>query len=128
MQDRLYNRMPLYAKLQAQAEDPALVASLQAGFQSPVFQQLGNQVGDPSFQTNLQSQLYRAAPRYVRMEKVVQDPQFLTDIQGQTYRAHFRPGPNNVPALSAQATAVETASVPARLKKGGGAGLPAHVP
>jgi hypothetical protein len=126
----MYNRLPLYAKLQTQAEDPVTVARMQAGLQSPVYQDLQRQVGDPSFQTRLQAQMYRAAPRYVDMEARVQDPSYGTDLQQRMYRGIFRPGPDSPPQTSAISTAVET--MPAPQGKGIGrqpmAPLPSHVP
>jgi len=122
--------MPLYAKLQAQAEDPVTVARMQAGLQTPVYQDLQRQVADPSYQTRLQAQMYRAAPRYVRMEARVQDPSYVTTLQQRLYRGIFRPGPGSPPRLSAIATAVETMPAP----PGRGVGrqpvvpLPPHVP
>lgn len=122
--------MPLYAKLQAQAEDPVTVARMQAGLRSPVYQDLQRRVADPSYQTRLQAQMYRAAPRYVRMEARVQDPSYVTNLQQRLYRGIFRSGPDRPPRLSAIATLVET--MPAPPSKGVGrqpvAPLPSHVP
>lgn len=119
--------MPLYAKLQAQAEDPATVASMQSGLRTPVYQDLQTQVADPSYKARLQTQMYRAAPRYVRMESYIQDPSYVTDMQQRLYRGIFRPGPDNPPRISAIATAEEM--MPAKdVGKQSIALLPSHVP
>lgn len=129
MADQLYNRMPLYAKLQAQAEDPRTVARMQQGLQDPSFQDLANRVGQPSYQTRLQSELYSNAPRYVGMERQVMDPSYVTDQQTALYRTFFRPGPEHVAIQSSQAIAAETSPQPGRLtRRQPGGMLPPHVP
>ncbi len=122
--------MPLYAKLQAQAEDPVTAAGMQAGLRSPVYQDLQTKVADPSYKARLQTQMYRAAPGYVRMEAYIQDPSYVTDMQQQLYRGTFRPGSDSPPRMSAIATAVETMPAPPGKDVGhqSAALLPSHVP
>lgn len=112
IQQKIYDRMALYAKLQARAEDPRVVASMQTGISSPVYQDLEDQVADPSFLTRLQAYLYRAAPRYTQTMARVQDPSYGTELQQKMYRGDFGPGPDAPARLSAKATAVQTAPRP----------------
>lgn len=129
MQDQLYNRMPLYAKLQAQAEHPRTVARMQEGLQDPAYQDLADRVGQPSYQTRLQSELYGSANRYVGMERQVMDPSYVTDQQTALYGIFFRPGPEHVVVQSQQAIASETLPQPGRLtRRQPRSMLPPHVP
>lgn len=59
MQDDVYNRMALYARMQRQAEDPRNVQRLEQGLRSRTFQLLAAQVQNPNFQARLQQELYR---------------------------------------------------------------------
>lgn len=57
-QHDVYRHMPVYARMQARAENPAEVARLQAGLASPAYGQLQARVQNPRFQDRLHLQLY----------------------------------------------------------------------
>lgn len=57
--DNVYKRLASYARLQARAEDPRVVDSLEEGLTSSTYQSLAAAVRNPSFQASLQAGLAR---------------------------------------------------------------------
>jgi len=110
-QDRLYDRINVYASEQNRVEQPRFQANLQQRMSRHwgTFQGLIQRASDPVLNYRLQAALYRNYPLYERFAERVNSEGFVEPLQLQLYTSLFSPTGESSYQHTTEAQAVDAA-------------------